>query len=69
MILQLLMNCLSKLEEGIQKKDPLDLILTSLHGMPLAFLKHPNNSGGIQVEFDRMINKRLKNDDYRKYSI
>mgnify|MGYP001018320503 FL=1 len=40
-----------------------------INGMPLAFLevKHPDNSGGIQVEFERMINKRLKNDDYKKY--
>lgn len=37
--------------------------------MPLTFLevKHPDNNGGIQVEFERMINKRLKNDDYKKY--
>lgn len=40
-----------------------------INGMPLAFLevKHPNNSGGIQVEFERMINKRLKNDDYKRF--
>ncbi|MDD3999534.1 MAG: hypothetical protein PHX62_01395 [Bacilli bacterium] len=30
-------------------------------------VKHPDNSGGIQVECERMINKRLKNDDYKKY--
>ena len=37
--------------------------------MPLAFLevKKPNNDGGIQKEFDRMINKRLQNPDYRKF--
>ena len=52
-------------EEGSFRPD----INILINGMPLAFLevKHPNNSGGIQVEFDRMINKRLKNDDYRKY--
>ncbi len=40
-----------------------------INGIPLAFLevKHPNNSGGIQVEFERMINKRLVNSDYKKY--
>ena len=40
-----------------------------VNGIPLAFLevKHPNNSGGIQVEFERMINKRLVNNDWRKY--
>ena len=40
-----------------------------INGMPLAFLevKKPNNEGGIQKEFDRMINKRLKNLDYKKF--
>ena len=40
-----------------------------INGMPLAFLevKKPNNEGGIQQEFNRMINKRLKNPDYKKY--
>ncbi len=40
-----------------------------INGMPLAFLevKKPNNDGGIQQEFDRMINKRLKNPDYKKF--
>lgn len=40
-----------------------------VNGMPLAFLevKHPNNSGGIKVEFDRMINDRLKNEDFKKF--
>lgn len=40
-----------------------------INGMPLAFLeaKKPNNEGGIKKEFDRMINKRLKNPDYRKF--
>lgn len=52
-------------EEGSFRPD----INILINGMPLAFLevKHPNNSGGIQVEFERMINKRLKNDDYKKY--
>lgn len=40
-----------------------------INGMPLAFLevKRPNNEGGIQREFDRMINQRLKNQDYKKF--
>lgn len=40
-----------------------------INGMPLAFLevKKPNNEGGIQKEFDRMINQRLVNEDFRKY--
>lgn len=52
-------------EEGSFRPD----INILINGIPLAFLevKHPDNSGGIQVEFERMINKRLKNDDYKKY--
>ncbi len=52
-------------EEGSFRPD----INILINGIPLAFLevKHPNNSGGIQVEFERMINKRLKNDNYKKY--
>lgn len=40
-----------------------------INGIPLAFLevKHPDNSGGIQAEFERMLNKRLVNPDYRKF--
>ena len=46
-------------EEGSFRPD----INVLINGMPLAFLevKKPNNDGGIQKEFDRMINKRLKN--------
>ncbi len=52
-------------EEGSFRPD----INILINGIPLAFLevKHPNNSGGIQVEFERMINKRLVNADYKKY--
>jgi len=52
-------------EEGSFRPD----INILVNGIPLAILevKHPNNSGGIQVEFERMINKRLKNDEYKKY--
>lgn len=52
-------------EEGSFRPD----INILINGMPLAFLevKHPNNSGGIQVEFERMINKRFANSDYKKY--
>ena len=40
-----------------------------INGIPLAFLevKHPNNEGGIQVEFNRMLNKRLEKQEYKKY--
>lgn len=40
-----------------------------INGMPLGFLevKKPNNEGGIQKEFERMINKRLMNPDYKKF--
>jgi len=40
-----------------------------VNGIPLAFLevKIPNNDGGIQVEFDRMVNKRFENEKNRKF--
>lgn len=52
-------------EEGSFRPD----INILINGMPLAFLevKRPNNEGGIQKEFDRMINKRLQNPDFRKF--
>lgn len=52
-------------EEGSFRPDVNILI----NGMPLAFLevKKPNNDGGIQAEFKRMINKRLETPEYRKY--
>lgn len=52
-------------EEGSFRPD----INILINGMPLAFLevKKPNNEGGIQKEFDRMLNQRLKNPDYKKF--
>lgn len=52
-------------EEGSFRPD----INILINGIPLAFLevKKPNNEGGIQVEFDRMINQRLVNDDFKKF--
>ena len=40
-----------------------------INGIPLGFLevKHPNNEGGIQAEFTRMLNKRLEKPEYKKY--
>ena len=40
-----------------------------INGIPLAFLevKHPDNEGGIQAEFNRMLNKRLEKPEYKKY--
>lgn len=40
-----------------------------INGLPLAFLevKKPNNEGGIQAEFNRMLNKRLEKPEYKKY--
>ena len=40
-----------------------------INGIPLAFLevKKPNNEGGIQVEFDRMIKDRYQKVEHRKY--
>lgn len=54
-----------KTEEGSFRPD----INILINGMPLAFLevKKPNNEGGIQKEFSRMIDKRLINDDFKKY--
>ncbi len=39
-----------------------------VNGIPLAFLevKKPNNEGGIQVEFERMINDRFENVEHKK---
>lgn len=52
-------------EEGSFRPD----INILINGIPLGFLevKKPNNEGGIQKEFDRMLNQRLKNPDYRKF--
>lgn len=52
-------------EEGSFRPD----INVLINGMPLAFLevKKPNNEGGIQMEFNRMINKRLKEDKFKKF--
>ena len=40
-----------------------------VNGIPLSFLevKKPNNEGGIQAEFNRMLNKRLEKPEYKKY--
>ncbi len=40
-----------------------------INGIPLAFLevKKPNNQGGIQAEFKRMLNDRLEVPEYKKY--
>lgn len=44
-------------------------ITVLINGIPLCFLevKHPNNEGGIQAEFTRMLNKRLEKPEYKKY--
>ncbi|MBQ6654601.1 MAG: type I restriction endonuclease subunit R [Erysipelotrichaceae bacterium] len=54
-----------KTEEGSFRPD----INVLINGIPLAFLevKKPNNEGGIQKEFNRMINQRLVNDDFKKF--
>lgn len=40
-----------------------------INGIPLAFLevKKPNNEGGIQKEFERMLNKRLEKPEFKKF--
>lgn len=52
-------------EEGSFRPD----INILINGMPLAFLevKKPNNEGGIQEEFKRMVGKRLVNDEYKRF--
>lgn len=52
-------------EEGSFRPD----INILINGMPLAFLevKKPNNENGIQAEFKRMINERLKKPEFKKY--
>lgn len=44
-------------------------ITVLINGMPLAFLevKKPNNEGGIQAEFKRMLDVRLEVEAYKKY--
>ena len=44
-------------------------IIIFINGLPLAFLevKKPNNDGGIQAEFNRMLNKRLERPEYKKF--
>ncbi|WP_368262704.1 DEAD/DEAH box helicase family protein [Clostridium disporicum] len=58
-------NIVQGTEEGSFRPD----INILVNGIPLAFLevKKPNNQGGIQKEFERMIKKRLENRDYVKY--
>lgn len=52
-------------EEGSFRPD----ITILVNGIPLAFLevKKPNNEGGIQKEFNRMINERLMNEEWKKF--
>lgn len=40
-----------------------------VNGIPLAFLevKNPNNDGGIQVEFNRMVNERYEEPENRRF--
>ena len=58
-------NIIEGTEQGSFRPD----INILVNGMPLAFLevKKPNNEGGIQKEFERMINKRPKVKEYRKF--
>lgn len=44
-------------------------ITVLVNGIPLGFLevKKPNNEGGIQKEFHRMLNERLQVPEYKKY--
>ena len=57
------------IEEGTEEGSFRPDINILINGMPLGFLevKKPNNEGGIQREFDRMIKKRLLKKEYTKY--
>lgn len=57
------------IEEGTEEGSFRPDINILINGMPLGFLevKKPNNEGGIQREFDRMIKKRLIKKEYKKY--
>lgn len=57
------------IEEGTEEGSFRPDINILINGMPLGFLevKKPNNEGGIQREFDRMIKKRFLKKEYRKY--
>ena len=57
------------IEEGTEEGSFRPDISILINGMPLGFLevKKPNNEGGIQREFDRMINKRFQKKEYKKY--
>lgn len=55
--------------EGTEKGSFRPDVNILINGMPLGFLevKKPNNEGGIQKEFERMISKRLQKPEYKKY--
>lgn len=57
------------IEEGTEEGSFRPDINILINGMPIGFLevKKPNNEGGIQREFDRMIKKRLLKKEYKKY--
>lgn len=59
------------IEEGTEEGSFRPDINILINGMPLAFLevKKPNNEGGIQREFDRMIKKRLQKKNIRSILI
>ncbi len=57
-------------EKALQREDHFRPDINFLiNGIPLAFLevKKPNNEGGIQKEFNRMVNERYKNPEWKKY--
>lgn len=56
-------------KQGILKNSFRPDIIQLINGMPLGFLevKIPNNGGGIQQEFHRMLDERLKNSAFKKY--
>ncbi len=57
------------IEEGTNEGSFRPDINILINGIPLGFLevKKPNNEGGIQEEFKRMVNQRLKQDEFKRF--
>ncbi len=57
------------IEEGTNEGSFRPDINVLINGMPLGFLevKKPNNEGGIQEEFKRMVGQRLKNPEFKRF--
>jgi len=61
-------NIVTELPFGSSDKFRPDITLL-INGMPLAIIevKPPNNEGGIDVEFERLIDERISNDEFKHF--